>query len=327
MRRRSLLAFILLNVIVTFLVTVITLSIYNRIVPVATPRSSVPQLIITATTDPNVTPRVIVVTATPPPGSTAVAAVPSTGSPLGTRNATTGGLQTLDPGLLPSSAAAVNSAQAITLTPPQIGTDANGCQTYTLKAGDTAGSIANTFSVSLADLMRANNLAERDLTRLQIGQVLVIPLNGCGLATETPTDTPTKFVVPTLPPTSTLAPTAAQANVEIVRVVNPGDITSEAVELHNISGAVLEMKGWTLSDSQGNTFTFPDYRMFNSGRVTVYTRSGGNNTPVVLYWGQRRAVWGSPDAVVTLKDAKGDVQATLGVSDSGTVPTSVATAP
>ena len=35
------------------------------------------------------------------------------------------------------------------------------------------------------------NLTERDLTRLQIGQVLIIPVNGCGLATEEPSPTPT----------------------------------------------------------------------------------------------------------------------------------------
>jgi LysM repeat protein len=318
MRRRSLLAVIILNVIVTFLVTFITLSVYNRVVPVPTQRyATVPPLIITATTDPNTTPKVVIITATPGAGVTQIADQPTSDGLSATQAPTGSGLQTLDPALLPTSAAAVDTAQSITLTPAGIATDANGCQTYALKAGDTAGSIASAFNVPLPDLMRANNLTDRDLTRLQIGQVLVIPLNGCGLtATESPTETPTKFIVPTPLATTTLAPTASQAKVEISRVINPGDITSEGIELHNISGAVLPMQGWTLSDSKGDTFTFPDYRMFNSGRVTIYTRSG-TNTPIVLYWGQARAVWSSPDEVITLKDAKGEVQASLRVGDSG----------
>src|SRR5260370_1277060 len=89
--------------------------------------------------------------------------------------------------------------------------------------------------------------------------------------------------------------------------------TSEGVELHNISGGVIQMKEWTLHDSKGTMFTFPDYRMFPGGRVTIYTRTG-TNTPIVLYWGKTKALWGDPSEEVTVADAKGVVQVTYPLS-------------
>ena len=74
-------------------------------------------------------------------------------------------------------------------------------------------------------------------------------------------------------------------------------------------GGVIHMQGWTLTDSTGLKYTFPDYQMFPKGRVTVYTKKGVN-TPVVLYWGQPRAVWGDPSQQITIFDAQGIVQAT-----------------
>jgi LysM repeat protein len=234
-----------------------------------------------------------------------------------------GTVPTLDPSLLPLSLGTLPGSvteMAITpggptLTPAASATDKSGCPTYTLKQGDIAGSIATNFGVSLADLMRANQLTEADLTRLQIGQVLIIPVNGCGLATEEPSPTPTRFVVPTLPPTVTAMPTASKSLLEIVQVISPGDITAEGVELHNVSGGVIQMQGWKLIDTSGLTFTFPEYRMFPGGHVTIYTRAG-TNTPIVLYWGQSRAVWGEPGQEVQIIDAQGTVQASRPVSDA-----------
>jgi LysM repeat protein len=235
------------------------------------------------------------------------------------------GVPTLDPSLLPPSQNTPSGTEAAGISVvTAAATSESGCPTYTIKQGDIAGNIATTFGVSLADLMQANNLTERDLTRLQIGQVLIIPVSGCGLATATPTVTPTPFVVPTLPPTVTLVPTAAKTQVEIVQVISPGDITTEGIEIRNVSGGVIQMQGWTITDAGEHTFTFPpEYRMFPGGRVTVYSRAG-TNTPIVLYWGQSRPVWTDPALEITILDSKGEVQARRTVSGQAVAGTSEA---
>jgi LysM repeat protein len=47
--------------------------------------------------------------------------------------------------------------------------------TYLVKSGDTGLDIALRFNVSLADLAAANNMTEKDLDVLSIGQQLRIP--------------------------------------------------------------------------------------------------------------------------------------------------------
>ena len=119
-----------------------------------------------------------------------------------------------------------------------------------------------------------------------------------------------------MPPfTLTLPPTAINAQVQIVRVLGAGDITSEGVEIRN-TGGVVDLTGWTLEDADGNVFTFPEQRLFTNGLVTVYTRRG-TNTPIALYWGRSAAVWGEDGDGVTLADADGDVQATLRLNGAG----------
>jgi hypothetical protein len=120
-------------------------------------------------------------------------------------------------------------------------------------------------------------------------------------------------------PTVTLAPTAENAQVVIMRVLNPGDVTSEGVEIRNLGGLV-DLEGWTLYDTQGNIFTFPDYRLFPNAGVTVYTRVG-SDTPVALFWDETRSVWSNGD-VASLANAAGVVQSTfrVGVDGAATVP-------
>lgn len=379
MNRRSLLGFIILNVIVTFITVFGVFSLLQRITPQATAPVSQPLfVVVTATQDPKGTQvSYVIITATPGPGVTpadtgatpippqnptqdtgvqpnppTVSSGPTNGGTVPT--AASGGVDsgaptlppnipTLDPSLLPPDlgtpeaiGAPLSTARSGTASANSASNGASSnCQTYALKQGDTAGNIATTFGISLDDLMHANKLKETDLTRLQIGQILIIPLNGCGLATQaaTTTNTPTKFVVPTTPPTATIAPTADKAQIEITQVLAAGDINSEGIEIHNISGGVIHMQGWTVTDATGLKYTFPDYQMFPKGRVTLYTKKGVN-TPVVLYWGQSKAVWGDPSEQITIFDAQGIVQATRPATasapassiqnDNGTVPTPTA---
>jgi len=68
--------------------------------------------------------------------------------------------------------------------------------TYTIEAGDTIEEIANQFDIPQDELIRANNLTFRDVTRLQIGEVIVLP----GLLQATPTPTEVATEAPTATP-------------------------------------------------------------------------------------------------------------------------------
>lgn len=295
------------------------------------PASSAPQVapqiitvpvLITATTDPQVTPQVIIITATPLPGS--IGPLPTGILDSAATEATQAAVRTtIDPALLSADAALQATATALP----------DNCILHTIVEGEFPSLIAQQYNVSLFNLLQVNGLDEDRSRFLQIGDVLIVPLEGCpligvevvaadtsatGTSTVASTETTaeataesTESVEPTVAPTFTLPPTAINAQVQIVRVISPGDITAEGVEIRN-TGGVVDLTGWTLTDAEGNVFTFPEQRLFTNGMVTVYSRRG-TNTPIALYWGRGQAVWGEPGDSVTLANARGDVQASLRV--------------
>ncbi len=310
MKRRTLLAFIVLNVVVSVAVTFIVATYIDQGRPQPTP--IIPPTVvvfITNTPGPTQTPIVQIITATP--DLTAVAEAGGNPEETGedvTEEATEGPTETptLTNAELTETAAALNELQ-----------------THTVQTGEFFGLIAEAYGVTVADLLCQNGLTEDDF--IYPGDVLVIPgPEGCTYnpeATETPAEletaaTPTRTPLPTI----TLQPTAEDAQVRVSAVLAPGDVTAEEVTLVN-DGGFIDLTGWTLYDRQGNTFTFPDYRLFPGGSVTVRTRRG-ENTPIVLYWGLNTAVWGEPGDAVTLADKEGKVQAVYIV---GELPTSTLT--
>ncbi|NDJ61592.1 MAG: LysM peptidoglycan-binding domain-containing protein [Chloroflexi bacterium] len=128
--------------------------------------------------------------------------------------------------------------------------------------------------------------------------------------TPTPslTPTPTFTLTPSDTPTATLPPTAANAQVTIVQVTGVGDITTEEIQIRN-DGRSIDLSGWTLRDAQGNTYTFGQQFLFEGGSLRLRT-GGGENTPVVLFWGRSEAVLSSGDTL-TLTDDDGSTQATF----------------
>jgi hypothetical protein len=296
--------------------------ILGRVLPFgtgSTQQQVAPQIVtvpvlITATIDPNATPLVTVITATPQPGVTVVSALP-TGIIPDDADSTEQIIPTLDPALLDADSALQATATAL---------PAN-CILHTLADGEFPSLVAEQYEADLQAMLAINGLDEDTSRFLQIGDVLIVPLEGCPLtaaqvaavtgnevteeATEEATAEATEDASPTVVPTITLPPTAVNAQVQIVRVIGAGDITSEGVEIRN-TGGVVDLTGWTLEDSEGNVFTFPEQRLFTNGLVTVYTRRG-TNTPIALYWGRSAAAWGEEGDSVTLADADGDVQATL----------------
>lgn len=300
MPRRSLIGFIILNVIVTFAVTTLIIMLRDNSLGASADRPSNDPVVVVITATPDVNApqagvTVVVVTATGD-GSAAV--------PQGTPAPPNLNLPTLDPSLIPADLTPVDVENALASAP----TDASGCPTYVIKEGDILGKIAPAFDVTVAEIIAANNFTDRDVQRLQIGQTILIPRDGCGLPTptEAPTEAPTPSLTP--PPSATAAPTSSVAELEIVQVTNAGDITAESIEIRNTGEGQIELTGWKLKNGAGDEFTFPNSLLFKGATITVFTRAGGTNTPRALYWGLTEPAFPDGNGTITLEDDEGKVQ-------------------
>ena len=228
------------------------------------------------------------------------------------------------PTLTPTSVAAAESPQpAVTVTP------AEEPVMHTVQSGDTISGLALLYDVPEEDIIAANQLVNPDF--LQVGMQLIIPVGGLAqaAATFTPAPTPTETPIPFQPPSADLTATAAaelgvtatalpmpppqtgELQIEISEILGVGQVDQETVVINNLGERLADMQGWTLSDTDGNTYTFPNLRLWVGGSVMVHTRIGQDgNPPADLFWGKLEAVW-SPGDVATLKDAAGATVSTF----------------
>ncbi|MBN1811611.1 MAG: LysM peptidoglycan-binding domain-containing protein [Anaerolineae bacterium] len=184
---------------------------------------------------------------------------------------------------------------------------------YIVKEGDTLSSIAQTYGVSIQDIVEANSLANPDM--LNIGQELVIPGHFITPAAPPPdevtTEVPPSESSPTAefsqaspaPALPTLTPSGPPV-VEIWQVLGSGRLTAEMVIVRN-RGGLVSLEKWTLSDAEGNIFIFPSLTLFTDGEVRIHS-AVGQNTPTNLYWGRTAPAWHSGE-LITLKDAEGNM--------------------
>jgi LysM repeat protein len=199
---------------------------------------------------------------------------------------------------------------------------------HIVQSGDTISGLALRYDVPEEDIIAANNLENPNF--LQLGAELVIPIGGLPPATPTltPVPTATETPIPFEPPSADMTATAAAEagatvtpspqlpatgalEVEIQEVVQAGQVDGERVVIVNLGERLADMQGWTLSDGEGNLFTFPNFRLWGSGSVTVHTRIGEDgNPPANFYWNKLVPLW-SPGEVATLKDAGGGVVSTF----------------
>ncbi len=321
MSRRVLVGFIFVNVIVSLVVAGIVLT-YDRsrrpdepkegptqiVILTATPlpgfalqpmeyQGTVDALQLTGTALAQQAQVVAIITATPEgetvesaPGVTAVA--------------------TIDPALLPPIPTDLPPGQ------PSATPENDGCIRYVVQSGDVISTIAQQYGVYPGDILLANGMTEDDVYNLQIGDVLIIPVEGCAaLTTPTvpPEPTNTPFSLTREVPTVTLPATAVNAQVVISNVLEWGNVNSEAVEIRN-QGSVINLQGWTLSNDQGETFRFPEFRMQQGSVVRVFSRQGPE-TPAALFWGRETSAW-AEGGTVTLSDSTGQVQATFVVGQA-----------
>lgn len=188
-----------------------------------------------------------------------------------------------------------------TAPPTASPTPSAGPLLYTVQEGDTLGAIARTHDVSIEDLMAANGLTDPNV--LHVGQTLIIPVDPPPTPTTDPAaeippePSPTAATIPT--PLPTLTPSGPPV-VEIGQVLGSGNLAAEVVIVHNRGGAV-SLEGWTLSDAEGNTFTFPTITLFAETQVRVHSPVG-SSTPSDLYWGRATPAWNGGE-LITLRDA------------------------
>ncbi|NPA92595.1 MAG: LysM peptidoglycan-binding domain-containing protein [Chloroflexi bacterium] len=155
---------------------------------------------------------------------------------------------------------------------------------YTVRSGDTLGSIAQKFGVSIEALCELNHL--KPDTTLAVGQALLIP----GVA---PTPTPVAL---------------SQGDLTIDGVLGAGVLEDERVLISYHGQGSLNLQGWKLDDGEGHVYTFPVLSLEQNGAVQVWTKGGLPDTVVDLYWGLDKAVWRS-GKIVSLRNPQGQVVA------------------
>jgi LysM repeat protein len=339
MRRRSSFLFILVNIFVSLGVVLVVIALLNQnrsqqadTVPVVV---TVP-VVITATPNPSAGPTIIIITPTLPPNF--VQLPTELISELQTQGVVTNSsLPSLDttPG-----APAAQIADASTALP-------QNCIVVTLEAGDTPSGFALEYGVTTADILAVNGLSEDDASFLQIGQTLVIPLEGCPLTAPSLAATQTSAVLPSATPVTptptpsntsafTATPTATPSATSTVSATPTATFTASStptatlpptavnaqvaitriIDAGNITaegveirnnGPVIDLSGWTLRDAEGNAYIFPNERRLFQGGSLTVFTRVGDDTPIALYWDRQQAAYTSGEAV-TLADREGRAQ-------------------
>ena len=200
-------------------------------------------------------------------------------------------------------AARIGAVDVILLTPtPETAGDflPDNCLLHVMQSGDTPFGVADRYGADRDLLLLANNLTVETSVRLQIGDELIVPLEGCNIAGATGDNPAFAAAIATLDPNI--------IDIELVAYEGLGDITSEVIRLRN-NGAQLNITDWTLSDASGNSYVFPELLLFNDAEINLYTRSG-RSTGYALFWGKDVSVWQEGEQI-TLSDAGGQTRTTL----------------
>lgn len=208
------------------------------------------------------------------------------------------------PPVIPTSVA-ISPRNSTPTSPPAVPTDDPlflNLEAYQVQIGDSLGSIALAYGVTVEDLMTVNQLSDPD--DIGAGQIIFVPL---------PLES---FSTPTLPPLNddtplpTVTPVLAGSTplVEITTLIGAGDIDNEQVLIKNIGQTEVSLEDWRLLDSDGNIYIFPNLLLHPDGAVTIHTITG-QNTPVELFWGMESPIW-EVGETATLVDQQNNVRAT-----------------
>lgn len=186
----------------------------------------------------------------------------------------------------------------------------SGIITHTVKTGETLGIIAGVYGVTVEDIVELNHIDDPNL--VEIGQKLRIQIPPTETPTPTQTSTITPTPTPPTPTKSPTPITPTQAPHVVIRaVIGAGNLSTERVDFTVEGGGAIVLTGWQLKDEQGHIFTFPQYTLHPGGQLSVFMGAGVPSVGA-LYWGQADPVWTSGE-MATLVDAQGTVRATYQV--------------
>jgi LysM repeat protein len=183
---------------------------------------------------------------------------------------------------------------------------ARGPIIHQVRPGDTLFGLAILYNVSVEAIMKVNELGDPD--HLQIGQQLLIPqsISSPTEAGAQPTTIPFLTEPVGTPPTPQTATTGGKL-VEIVAIVlSSGDGAKGEVVILSNSGSPVDLKGWTLSDKDGNAYTFPEIVIPTGGSLAVHTLAG-KDTATDLFWEREEAIWQKGVDQATLRDDVGRI--------------------
>ncbi|WP_166035629.1 lamin tail domain-containing protein [Halorussus pelagicus] len=76
----------------------------------------------------------------------------------------------------------------------------------------------------------------------------------------------------------------------------------EYVVLRNESDDPLDLTGWTVENSDGTTYEFPEEFVLAPNRSVTIHSGSGEDADDNLYWGSARALWKNTGDVVTVRD-------------------------
>ncbi|MDX2389500.1 lamin tail domain-containing protein [Streptomyces sp. NPDC054904] len=82
-------------------------------------------------------------------------------------------------------------------------------------------------------------------------------------------------------------------------------LNSEWVEVKNTGRHGVQLRGFTLTDKQGNRYRFNDFRLEGRSSVKVHTGQG-RDTHRDVYQGRRHQIWDERDTA-TLRDNRGNI--------------------
>lgn len=102
-----------------------------------------------------------------------------------------------------------------------------------------------------------------------------------------------------------------QGTVKIISVAGAGTLSVETVVIRYTGDGELNLTGWHIKDANGDTYTFPPFKLFTNGEVQVHTASG-TDTAIDLFWGLRQPAWQSGETAL-LTDPQDNVQASYPV--------------
>ncbi len=128
-----------------------------------------------------------------------------------------------------------------------------------------------------------------------------VTLDGVG---EVTTDPPVTTVTDGGTPTGVLALETVHADAEGADSENLND---EYIVFTNTGNEVLDLRGHTISDAAGRTYTVPEGVTLEPGAtLTVHTGSG-TDTETDLYWGSGSPIWNNGGDTITVTTPDGTV--------------------